>query len=109
MSLYADYIQERLGDHIVEIPEGFATYRFLSPFQCYIVDIYIKREFRNKGIAKTLADEIVKVAKFRGCKELVGSVAPSAKNATESLKALLTYDMKLDRCDSNLIIFKKEI
>lgn len=109
MSLYAEYIRERLGDHIIEVDQGFATYRYINGNQCYIVDIYIRTESRKMHLAATLADRIVEIAKTCGCTELIGSVVPSAKGSTESLKVLLGYGMKLASCEDNLIIFKKEI
>lgn len=109
MSLYAEYIKERLGDRIVEVDEGFASYRFLNETQCYIVDIYIRPESRNKHLAASLADRIAEIAKVHGRSELLGSVVPTAKGSTESLKVLLGYGMRLSHCEANLIIFKKEI
>ena len=40
MSLYAEYLREKTDDEIIETVEGFATYRFLPGYACYIIDIY---------------------------------------------------------------------
>lgn len=109
MSLYADYILERTNDKIIETPEGFATYRFLSETQCYIIDIYVCPEFRKSGIAAALADKIAEIAKAKGCTELVGTVCPSAKGSNSSLRVLWGYGMVLDSSDKNLIVMKKDI
>jgi predicted GNAT family acetyltransferase len=108
MSLYGDYIRERLGDEIVEDETGFATYRFLNEKQVYIVDIYIVPEFRKKGAATALADKVVEAAKQRGCMELIGSVVPQAKGSTDSLRVLLGYGMSLQSAGPDLILFRKE-
>lgn len=109
MSHYADYVHERTEDHVFETAEGFATYRYLDNNGVYIVDIYVAPGQRKTGIAAYLADEIVKMAKVRGCKELFGSVVPSAKGSTASLKVLLGYGMALHSSADNFIVFRKEI
>ncbi len=109
MSLYGDYITEKVGDGIIEWKEGFATYRFLNNEQVYIVDIYVRPDFRKTRVASDMADMIVGIAKEKGAKELIGSVVPSNKNSTDSLKVLLAYGMTLKSASNDLIIFRKEI
>lgn len=110
MSLYGRYILERIGDGIIEREEGFATFRFLNDRKSiYIVDIYVLPDFRNQNIAKELADEIVAIGKEEGATELLGTVVPSARNSTDSLRVLLGYGMKLKSSTSDGIIFSKEI
>jgi predicted GNAT family acetyltransferase len=108
-SLYARYINEHSGDHILEDERGFATYRFLNEKQCYIVDIFVLSEHRKQGVAKDFADRIAADAKIKGRKELLGSVVPGLKHSTTSLKVLLAYGMQLERCDANIIIMKKDL
>ena len=56
-----------------------------------------------------MADEIAKIAKKEGCTKMLGSVVPSAKNSTISLKVLLAYGMTLQSSTNDFIIFEKEI
>ena len=110
MSLYADYIKERLGDHIIERPEGFAAYRYLNDGKSvYITDIYVVPTYRRSDLASRMADEIAAIARDQGATEMVGTVNPSANNATASLGVLLAYGMKLKSCSNDLIVFTKEI
>lgn len=109
MSLYADYLRERTSDDIIETEQGFATYRFPDPETCYIVDIYVVPKARKHGVASDIADFIMKLAKDRGCKKLLGSVVPTAKGSTESLKVLLAYGMRVDSSAPDFILFSKEI
>lgn len=108
-SLYADYLLERTHDLILETSEGFATYRFLNEKQVYIIDIFVLPVFRKSRIASHIADEIVKIAKEKGCTELIGTVCPSAKGSNASLRVLWGYGFVLDSADKDLIIMKKEI
>lgn len=110
--MYLDYLRERLGDESVVRDEGFATYRFLDD-NCtpsvYIVDIYVRPDFRKTSIASEMADQIVEISKKMGCRRLIGTVVPNAKRSTESLKVLLGYGMELYYSKDNLVVFKKEL
>ena len=109
-SMYARYLLERTDDLIIETPSGFATYRYLDQGKTvYIVDIFVIPAFRKSGAASKMADDIVKEAKDRGATKLLGSVVPSMKNATTSMKVLLGYGMRLDNSTNDFIVFSKEI
>ncbi len=108
--MYADYLRERSHDEIIETASGFVTYRFLPDEKTvYIVDIFVIPEDRKSKMASLMADGIVKIAKDRGCSKLVGSVVPSMKNSTLSMKVLLGYGMSLESATADFIIFKKDI
>jgi GNAT superfamily N-acetyltransferase len=109
MSLYSEYVQERLGDCILETELGFATYRFPDPNTVYIVDLYVIPEARKQGVARDIADSIMKIAMARGCTKMIGSVVPSARGSTESLKTLLAYGMILDSGVNDFIILRKDL
>lgn len=111
MSLYGDYIKERLNRYIIENEHGFATYVFCGEDQneCYIIDIYVDPAHRNTKLASKFADEITAIAKSEGCKILSGSVDPTANGATNSLKVLLSYGFEVVAIGNGLIWFKKEI
>lgn len=109
MSLYAEYLRERTDDDIVENEKGFATYRFLNEQQIYIVDLYVKPEFRKMGVASSLADEIIEIGKAKGCVQVLGTVVPATKNSTKSLQVLFAYGMTLMSASQDLIIVKKDI
>lgn len=111
MSLYSEYIREHHDDGIIEIEDvGFASYRFLNEGKSvYLVDIFVRSDFRKTNVASKMADEVIAKAKNLGATELLGSVVPSAKNSTDSLRVLLAYGMKLKNSSNDLIIFRKDI
>lgn len=110
MSLYANYLREKTNDEILETDKGFATYRYLDNDKTvYIVDIYVLPDFRNTHEASKMADSIIAEAKEKGCTKMIGSVVPSAKGSTASLKVLLAYGMTLDSSTNDFILFKKEL
>ena len=108
MSLFADYINERGTKHIVESDKGFATYLFDSGL-CYIEDLYVVPEHRKSGEASRLADEISNIAKKKGCRQLLGSVVPTANGSTDSCKVLFAYGFRLLKTEHNQIWFIKDL
>jgi len=112
MSMYGDYISEHRGDGIVESESGFASYRFVSldgTPAIYLVDIYVRKELRKTSVASDMADKVCAIGREKGCRYLMGSVAPGANKATDSLKVLLAYGMTLHSASEALIVFKKEL
>ena len=110
MSMYSKYLAEKTEDMIKETDQAFVSYRYLPESKTvYIVDLYVLPEFRNTDVASTLADTIVEEARAKGCTTLLGSVIPSNKNSTVSLRVLLAYGMRLESSTNDFIVFKKEI
>lgn len=108
MSLFAEYIEELARKSIIESDRGFATYYEL-PGGMYIEDIYVRQEFRNEAVAAEMANQIAQIAVAKGIKKLIGSVKPSNKNSTTSMKVLLAYGFKLESACNDGIILVKEI
>lgn len=108
LSLYGQYIQEREGKKIIEGEHGFCTYKIYGE-ECYIEDIFIKKESRRSGIASEMTDLIASMAKEIGCKFLTGTCVPSTYGATESMKAMLQYGFKIHSCVNDKIILIKEL
>lgn len=110
MSLYADYLKEITDDEIIESELGFVTYRHLPDQSAtYIIDIYVIPEARLLGKAAKFADDVSKIAKAKGFKKVIGTVVPSKKHSTESLKALVGYGMMLKSAGQDFIILEKDI
>jgi ribosomal protein S18 acetylase RimI-like enzyme len=110
--MYAAYLEERTEDRCYQTVEGFVTYRIIygqAHASVYIIDIYVKPEFRRGGAAAKMADTVVERARQLGCKELLGTVVPSTKNSTTSLQVLLGYGMQLSGANNDLVIFRKDI
>lgn len=110
MSLYAEYLKERTGDQIIEVDEGFASYRYLDNGKTvYIVDIYVDPKCRKYGHAAAMANAVAEIAKKHGCTHMIGTVQVSLKGSTTSLKVLLAYGMTLHSISGDAIIMRKEI
>lgn len=110
MSMYADYLRERTNDEIIEKDTGFATYRIIPDSKSvYIIDIFVLPAHRKSKVGSAIADEIVSIAKSKGCTKLLGSVVPSSKGSTASIDTLRGYGMTLASSGVDFIFFEKEI
>lgn len=110
MSLLADYWREREGRETIEDERGFATYTFINESLCYLIDLYVKPEFRRGGVASFFGDAVSQAARKAGRKKLLGSVDPATNGATDSVKVLLAYGMRVSHVgDDKLIYFIKDL
>lgn len=108
MSHYANYILEREGKETIENEFGFVTYKFFGD-AVYIVDIYVAKDCRQKGMAAKLADQVCDIAKTKGLKFVFGSCDVSANGATDSMRVLISYGMTVHSISGNLIYFIKSL
>ncbi len=108
MQKLLDYFKEREGFDAIITDEGFASYKITGE-ECYIRDIWVHRDFRKKGIASEMADDIAEIAKKAGCTYLTGSVSTTANNSTESVLVLLAYGFKIHSVVQYGIFFRKEL
>jgi GNAT superfamily N-acetyltransferase len=111
---YARYLRETLGHEIHEDPEGrgFLTYGFdcipgVDFPHCYIQEIFVAPEHREKHIAANMADHVAALARACGKHVLFGSVCGTAKNPDRSLKVLMAYGMQLYSIGDNVIYMAK--
>ncbi len=109
LSLYAQYVAERLGRGIVETEDGFATFDYISDDTVYIVDLYVTPEKRKSRVASTIADKICEEAVKSGRKYLLGSVDTTTKGAESSVKVLQAYGMHFHKEAKPMLFFAKQI
>ena len=108
---FANAFREEVEDtYTVISEEGFSTWRkHLDGI--YIVEIYVKPEFRKKRVASTLADKCIEQAKEMGIdiKHAYGSVSMLSNTSHLSLMALTLYGMRLWELGEDIIYFRKEV
>ena len=109
LSLYAQYLQERSNRGILETEDGFMTFEYLPEDFVYIVDMFVKKESRNKYVATEMADKICEQAVKDGKKFLLGSIDAGAKNAAESTKVLEAYGMTVHKVAPPMIYYIKKL
>ena len=108
MHRLAAYLKERENFDSIIRDEGFADYR-INGDECYIRSIFVFPDYRKKGIASEMADDISRIAIAKGCKRLIGSVDTTANGAHESLLVLLAYGFKTHSAVHGGIFFRKDL
>lgn len=110
MSLWAEYIKERLNKDMLETAGGFATYYFVpDKMAVYIEDVFVKKEQRQSGVASWLVNEISLIAKKNGMNKIYVTVMPSSNGSTTCIQAIIAYGFKLSGSVNDAILFVKEI
>jgi len=109
--MYLDYIRERQpGKYVIQEEHGFCVYSFTDDDTAvYIEEIYVKPEFRKSGLSHSLRSQVEEIARQKGCITLLGTVVPSCRGATTSIKVLLGNGLKLLSAENDLIWFFKEL
>lgn len=108
MSLWADYVKERLGRETIERDYGFISFSFEGE-TCLIWDYYVVPTERRSRRAWSLADEVCVIAKERGALRLIGFVWPDTVGASISIQAMLAYGFELVSAEGGRILMSKEL
>jgi GNAT superfamily N-acetyltransferase len=108
-SLYAQYLAECPGDAIIELDNGFLSYRFLPGNRCHILDVYVAPEARRKGVAGYLLFLLIQAAREHNCTFITASVQPTTKTATMSISTQLAYGFVIDSAALDIIVLRKDI
>ena len=92
---YAEVIIAELD----KVPVGQALFfhnfsTFLGKPGIYLEDLYVKPEFRSKGIGKALLKKVIEIAKERNCGRVEWVVLDWNKSAIEFYKKLGAKEMK---------------
>ncbi len=108
MSLFAQYVNELTGGHVLEWSQGFIWYEIAGE-ECYAREVFVEPVARGTGLVRDMEAELIRIAKEAGCKRLAGSVIPSNANSTDSLKMMLAMGYKLRAATPNFISFVKDL
>lgn len=108
MSLWSDYVKERLGHEVIETEGGFISF-CVSGDDCSIEEFYVKPELRGTSLARRLADQVFSSARERGAKKVWAKVLPGIKGAEHALRTNLHYGFKLILAENGRILLMKEI
>lgn len=108
MSLMSKYKKEYFGIETLEDDKGFCTFS-MNGDNCYIEDVFVVEEERNKGVASMYVDVVSQVAKDKGCKNLITTVNLGGLTPDRSMSVILSYGFKPTGFFNNCFTFAKEI
>lgn len=109
MSIWADYHRDYLGKKVLETDKGFTVYHYISDVEVFIDDMYVRPEYRRTRVGYDMADEIVKEAKANGKQYLAAAVRPTVPGATESLKFIMNYGLRLHSIREDMLFLIKDL
>ena len=109
MNLFAKYLEEREGVKVISSDVGFATYKQVDNETVYLINIFVEKEHRRKGIASQLSLQVQIEAERLGCTKLLGSVDITTNGVTNSLKAVLGDGFEFSHGIGNVLYFIKNI
>ena len=84
MSLYARYVEERLGRKTIETEYGFMTY-FVNGKEFFVSDFYVLPSERGKGHGKEIIEMAFKALAEAECDYATAGVAVQAAEDRKSV------------------------
>jgi len=109
MSLYAEYLKERLDYDTVEIDGiGFASYKFLAD-AILVAEIFVRPENRKQGFCRKLVDKLCKIASDCGLEYLVGQISVNAVGMKDILAIVINHGGEILNADGGIIYFRWRI
>lgn len=108
MSLYAEYVKERLDWKTIEVEDGFITYS-IKPPEAAIEEFYVRPSSRGTPLAKRLADFVVREARTAGAKRLWARIVPGTAGADQVLMMDMKYGFKLHSADGGSILLRMDL
>lgn len=108
MELYHEYIKEREGSSLVSNAHGFATYK-CSGEECYIIDLFVKKESRGTPALFNLIQELKTIAVVNGCSHLSGVLRAGDPGINRTMKAALKLGFNILAINNNGVVITKEL
>ena len=108
MELYHEYIKEREGLALYTNEHGFVSYR-CTGHECYIADIFIKKESRGTPALFDLIKELEKIAIVNGCSHLSGVIRANDPGINRTMKAALKLGFNILAIQNNGVVITKEL
>jgi hypothetical protein len=114
LKLLKEYVKERYGHEVVEVPGGFAVYGYQDyngEKIIYVQDFFVSKEqrgFSGKASNRHLFNKLKKIALKDKCTGIAGQIQLDTLNGQEMLKLFLYLGFKVIRGDGNglLIIYE---
>lgn len=108
MELYREYIKERENSNLLVNENGWLSYK-VNGQECFIVDMFIKKESRGTGLLDKMISDLKDIALLSQCEIIVANIHLNDKGANHTLKAAFKLDFSVVRADHNIIVIVKQI
>lgn len=107
-SLYGNYISERSNGKILENDFGFIAYR-TDQGECYIIEMYIKPEFRRSKKGTELFSELELIARKERSRRIVAGIYIEDACSTITIAAAISAGFKIFSANGGIIQIEKPV
>lgn len=104
-SLYAQYVKEKYGHECIENEHGFLVYQ-LCGLTCNIELLYVDKDHRLSGVAKTMVNQLVQSLPKR-IKCLSCEIDTKGNGAFDSYAAIAKYGFEVLNTRGHHIVMVK--
>lgn len=108
MKMYADYILERQGLSLLTSEHGFIAYS-LNGEECFVAELFIRKEYRRAGFAKELFKELLQICLNAKCKIITANIHLWDRGANNTLKAIQTVGFEITGAQNGVLLVSKKI
>lgn len=107
-TLYAKYISEREDAKIIENESGFLTYKIFNN-EILILNLFVDKDCRKKGICTNLIYELEGIAKENRCDIISGYIQINDIGCNSTLFTALKIGFKIGAANQQSILIYKKI
>lgn len=107
-TLYAKYISQRAGYEILENEHGFVIYK-INGEECFIVDMFVDTNSRKKYYASEFTNELVKIAKSKGCKLITANIHLWDVNYQVTLIVAFKNDFNIVKASNDILLIARKL
>lgn len=98
--LFQCFVAESNSQEIIGFASYFFAYYSWSGKAIYLDDLYVREDYRNKGIGKKLFGEVINLAKIENCKKIRWQVSNWNQKAIQFYQKMgATLDYVEINCD----------
>jgi len=111
MSLFVDYFLEEEKKDVLEKEYGFITYH-ISNKECFVADVFIRKEERGKKHALSLLSEVAAIASKKGCEFLTGLCTfdrGESERYTTKVRLMLEAGFRIVSVKEGQLVFYKKL
>lgn len=107
MSLFPDYLKERMGWEILERTEGFVCWSVSGDY-LRVEEVYVVPEQRGRGFAADLVRYVEEIARQKELKGLWTQVWARGPGCSDTLAKAIKVGFKVTGTENGAIIMTKE-
>lgn len=105
---YAQYILERQGFESFWREHGFISYK-VTGTECFLADMFVEAGARKTGKGRKLLEELIGIARYRGCNVITANIYLFDPNANNTLLAAMACGFRVEKCGNNVLLIAMEL